>query len=105
MQSISSQLEEMFRSRSRAELSESLAAIIMEALIAPTLIPERLIMEQVMLLAILHGNVGSEVGKDTDSVPQQFKISYSRCKFILTYQTGRFDIISSVQQEPLTRRH
>ena len=34
-----------------------------ESCITPVLTPERLAMELMMLVAILHGNIGSEVGK------------------------------------------
>ena len=52
----------MYRHQSRAYLSESLTGIILDACIAPMLIPERLVMEHVMLIAYLHNTVGSEVG-------------------------------------------
>lgn len=44
-------------------MNETLTALIFESLIAPTLTSERLVMEHVMLMAILHANVGMEVGK------------------------------------------
>ena len=62
VQSIGNQIEDMYRSHSRAYLSESLTSIILQSCISPSLLPDRLVMEQAMLLAILHGNVGSEVG-------------------------------------------
>ena len=62
LQSIGSQIEEMYRHQSRAYLSESLTGIILDACIAPMLIPERLVMEHVMLIAYLHNSVGSEIG-------------------------------------------
>ena len=62
MQPISSQIEDIFLGNSRAESTESLIEIILAACIAPHQIPERLITEHAMLLAILHGNIGSEVG-------------------------------------------
>lgn len=61
--SISSQIEELFRSHSRAELSEILAEAINGACISVAPIPERLISEQMLLIATLHMNVGGEVGE------------------------------------------
>ena len=44
-------------------MNESLINVIFEACISAVIIPERLVMEQALLVAILHGNVGTEVGK------------------------------------------
>ena len=63
LQPISSQIEALFRSYSRAELSETLARIVFDACVSWSRIPERLITEHVLLIAILHRNVGSEVGE------------------------------------------
>ena len=62
LQGIESEIEEMYRHQSRAYLSEALTGIILDACTAPMLVPERLVMEHVMLIALLHNNVGSEVG-------------------------------------------
>lgn len=63
LQPISSQIEALFRSYSRAELSETLTQIIFDACVSWSHISERLITEHVLLVAILHRNVGSEVGE------------------------------------------
>ena len=44
-------------------MNETLTQVLFDSMIAPVLTPERLIMEHVMLIAILHANVGTEVGK------------------------------------------
>ena len=62
MQNISGQVEELCASHGRAYVVEALTKTIMEASLSSVLIPERLIMEQVMLVAIVHGNIGTEVG-------------------------------------------
>ncbi|GFO25848.1 nucleolar mif4g domain-containing protein 1-like, partial [Plakobranchus ocellatus] len=62
IQVLSSQVESLYLDNSRADVNETLTALISEALISPVLSPERLVSEMVMLMAILHGNVGSEVG-------------------------------------------
>ncbi|XP_069109794.1 nucleolar MIF4G domain-containing protein 1-like [Argopecten irradians] len=61
MNHISSQIQEMYRTNSRAEMNETLAGIILDACVSVVITPERLAMELMMLLAILHGNVGTEV--------------------------------------------
>lgn len=43
-------------------MNEVLSTLISEALVAPILKPERLIMEHIMLITILHANVGTEIG-------------------------------------------
>ncbi|KAI0224684.1 hypothetical protein LSAT2_024318, partial [Lamellibrachia satsuma] len=63
LQPISSQIEALFRSYSRAELSETLTQIVFDACVSCSRIPERLITEHALLIAILHRNVGSEVGE------------------------------------------
>ncbi|XP_046580458.1 nucleolar MIF4G domain-containing protein 1-like isoform X2 [Haliotis rubra] len=62
MQPISSQIEDIYMSNSRADVNELLTGLLLEACIAPVLTPERLCLELAMLVAILHGNVGIEVG-------------------------------------------
>ena len=63
IQPISSQIENLYLANSRADVNETLISLVFESCITPMLTPERLAMELMMLMAILHGNVGSEVGK------------------------------------------
>jgi nucleolar MIF4G domain-containing protein 1 len=44
-------------------MNESLTNLLFESLVAEVITPERLIMEHAMLVAILHANVGTEVGQ------------------------------------------
>lgn len=46
---------------SRNDMNETLCELFYESLISEVLTPERLITEHAMLVAILHGNIGSEV--------------------------------------------
>ncbi|BFZ01306.1 hypothetical protein BsWGS_04345 [Bradybaena similaris] len=62
IQAISSQVEALYLDNSRADVNETLTGLIMEAVVTPVLCPERLAEELSMLVAILHSNVGSEVG-------------------------------------------
>ena len=63
IQPISSQIENLYLTNSRADLNETLISLMFELCVTSVLTPERLAMELMMLVAILHGNVGSEVGK------------------------------------------
>ncbi|TRY62892.1 hypothetical protein TCAL_00367 [Tigriopus californicus] len=60
--SIVKQIEDLYMSHSRNDMNETLISIFEESLIAITLTPERLIMEHAALMAVLHVNVGMEVG-------------------------------------------
>uniref|UniRef100_A0A182NT17 MI domain-containing protein n=1 Tax=Anopheles dirus TaxID=7168 RepID=A0A182NT17_9DIPT len=59
---ISITLDNLYMQNSRHDMNSTLTALILEALVAPTLTPERMVLEHVLLVAILHANVGSEVG-------------------------------------------
>lgn len=48
---------------SRNDMNATLTQLIFEAIIAPVSTPERLLLEYMMLITILHGNIGTEVGK------------------------------------------
>lgn len=56
-------MEDLYMNNSRAAVNETLFALIIEACTSEAMISERLAMEMVMLVAILHNNVGSEVGE------------------------------------------
>jgi len=62
MHSIAVQIENMYRDNSRNDMNQTLYDLLSSALISNTSTPERLVMEHVMLIAILHANIGSEVG-------------------------------------------
>lgn len=55
-------MEEMYMSNSRNDMNVMLAKLMMEAIVAPVLTPDRLISEHMMLIAVLHANIGTEVG-------------------------------------------
>lgn len=63
MKSIANGMEDLYMNNSRAAVNEMLFALIIEACTSEAMISERLAMEMVMLVAILHNNVGSEVGE------------------------------------------
>ncbi|KYQ46176.1 Nucleolar MIF4G domain-containing protein 1 [Trachymyrmex zeteki] len=61
MHTIANQIEEMYMSNSRNDMNVMLSTLMMESIVAPILTPDRLICEHMMLIAILHANVGTEV--------------------------------------------
>lgn len=63
MHSIASQIEELYMNNSRNDMNDSLTTLIMESLVGPILTPERLLVEHILLISILHANVGTEVGR------------------------------------------
>lgn len=48
---------------SRNDMNETLLHLFTDALVSHVLTPERLVMEHMLLIAVLHANVGSEIGK------------------------------------------
>ncbi|CAG9763214.1 unnamed protein product [Ceutorhynchus assimilis] len=62
MHGIASQIEDLYMKNSRNDMNETLTGLITDSLITPVLSPERLLMEHVVLVSILHANVGTEVG-------------------------------------------
>ena len=44
-------------------MNETLLNLTLNALVSHVLTPERLVMEHMLLIAVLHANVGTEVGK------------------------------------------
>ncbi|XP_039983203.1 nucleolar MIF4G domain-containing protein 1 isoform X2 [Xiphias gladius] len=62
MASISVQLEELYMSCSRKDMNDTLTEVLLAACVTPTLMPDRLLMEHVLLVSVLHHAVGLEVG-------------------------------------------
>ncbi|KAK9505232.1 hypothetical protein O3M35_009328 [Rhynocoris fuscipes] len=59
---ISNQIDELYMKNSRNDMNETMLNLFQDSLIAHVHTPERLIMEHAMLIAILHANVGTEIG-------------------------------------------
>ncbi|KAM9827609.1 nucleolar MIF4G domain-containing protein 1 [Neosynchiropus ocellatus] len=59
---ICSQLEELYMSRSRKDMNDTLTEVLLSACVTPTLMPDRLLMEHVLLVSVIHHSVGLEVG-------------------------------------------
>ncbi|XP_071942188.1 nucleolar MIF4G domain-containing protein 1-like [Antedon mediterranea] len=62
LQWICSQVEDLYLKHSRNDMNEALTTIILQVCVSPSLTPERLVLEHVLLIAILHTSIGSEVG-------------------------------------------
>lgn len=62
MHSIATQIEELYMSNSRNDMNSVITNLVIEALVSNILAPERLLMEHVLLITVLHANVGTEVG-------------------------------------------
>ncbi|XP_077411196.1 nucleolar MIF4G domain-containing protein 1 isoform X2 [Vanacampus margaritifer] len=62
LSSISGQLEALYMSRSRKDMNDTLTEVLLAACVTPALMPDRLLMEHVLLVSILHHTVGLEVG-------------------------------------------
>ncbi|CAH1108463.1 unnamed protein product [Psylliodes chrysocephalus] len=62
MHGIATQIEELYMNNSRNDMNDTLTNLIMDSLVTEVLSPERLLIEHVVLLTVLHANVGTEVG-------------------------------------------
>ncbi|XP_038654310.1 nucleolar MIF4G domain-containing protein 1 isoform X2 [Scyliorhinus canicula] len=73
MASISNQLEEFYMTNSRKDMNDTLTDVLLAACVTPALMPDRLMMEHVLLISILHHNVGIEVGGHVlETIVKQF---------------------------------
>ncbi|KAM4533657.1 nucleolar MIF4G domain-containing protein 1 isoform 2-T2 [Odontesthes bonariensis] len=71
------QLEELYMSCSRNDMSNTLTEVMLAACVTPTLMPDRLLMEHVLLVSILHHAVGLEVGAHfLETVVRKFDDAY-----------------------------
>ncbi|XP_043791161.1 nucleolar MIF4G domain-containing protein 1 homolog [Apis laboriosa] len=62
MYSIVNQIEALYMTNSRNNMNNILSELVLESLISHIITPDRLICEHMMLIAILHANIGIEVG-------------------------------------------
>lgn len=77
MASISGQLEELYMSCSRKDMNDTLTEVLLAACVTPSLMPDRLLMEHVLLVSVLHHAVGLEVGAHfLETVVRQFDKVY-----------------------------
>lgn len=62
MHSIASEIEDLYMNNSRNDMNNALTSLILESVVSEVIVPERLLIEHVVLVTILHANVGTEVG-------------------------------------------
>ncbi|KGL94741.1 Nucleolar MIF4G domain-containing protein 1, partial [Charadrius vociferus] len=62
LSSISGQMEDLYMANSRKDMNETLTDVLMNACVTAVAMPARLMMEHILLVSILHHNVGIEVG-------------------------------------------
>lgn len=62
MHSIASQIEDLYMNNSRNDMNDTITNLVLDSAVSPVTSPERLLLEHVMLITILHANVGTEVG-------------------------------------------
>ncbi|XP_040022796.2 nucleolar MIF4G domain-containing protein 1 isoform X2 [Gasterosteus aculeatus] len=78
MASISGQLEELYMSCSRKDMNDTLTEVLLAACVTPSLMPDRLLMEHVLLVSIVHHAIGIEVGANfLESVVRKFDEVYN----------------------------
>ena len=71
MQSIASFVASLFRQHSRADVTDALTATLLESVVSAEATPERLVADHCLLVAILHVNVGAEIGTRTSTSAQR----------------------------------
>ncbi|XP_053323689.1 nucleolar MIF4G domain-containing protein 1 [Spea bombifrons] len=77
MASICGQMEELYMANSRKDMNETLTDVLLNACITPARMPDRLMMEHVLLVSVLHHTVGIEVGAHVlESVVKRFDELY-----------------------------
>ncbi|KAJ8277597.1 hypothetical protein GJAV_G00077350 [Gymnothorax javanicus] len=75
--SISSQLEELYMNHSRKDMNDTLTEVLLAACVTSALMPDRLLMEHVLLVSVLHHTVGLEVGAHfLETVVRRFEEVY-----------------------------
>lgn len=63
MYKIVTDIDNLYMQNSRYDMNLTLTSLIFESLVSKALAPERMVLEQMLLIAALHANVGSEVGE------------------------------------------
>ena len=61
MAGIASQIEGLYFKHDQNDINECLSLLLFESLVLPTLTPERLVQEHMLLIAVLSANVGNQV--------------------------------------------
>ena len=95
---ISRQIEDYYSTNSRNDMNEVLCCLMTDSLIGPTITPERLIMEHAVLVAVLHANVGTEVGASiVQTMVTQFNDKYGTYESVPDDQVSPKELDNYVQ--------
>lgn len=62
LQKIAKDTEDLYMKNSRHDMNHTICSLILESIITPIAAAERMILEHCLFIAVLHANVGSEVG-------------------------------------------
>lgn len=63
MHNIATQIEDLYMNNSRNDMNDTIMRLLLESLVTDVMTPERLLIEHIVLISILHANVGTEVGE------------------------------------------
>lgn len=81
-------IDNLYMQNPRHDMNITLTSLMFDSLISNVLAPERMVLEHMLLIAALHGNVGSEVGEFENENPSSSLCStnlnfsfYTRCTF------------------------
>lgn len=69
---------------SRKDMNDTLTEVLLAACVTPTLMPDRLLMEHVLLVSILHHSVGLEVKTTTLPLAFEFISTYTNTQFLVS---------------------
>ncbi|XP_055631862.1 nucleolar MIF4G domain-containing protein 1 homolog [Toxorhynchites rutilus septentrionalis] len=70
---ISIEMDNLYMQNARFDMNSTVTSLVLEALVSPSLAPDRMVLEHMLLITILHANVGSEVGSHfLETVVQRF---------------------------------
>uniref|UniRef100_A0A1B0CIX8 C2h2-type zn-finger protein n=1 Tax=Lutzomyia longipalpis TaxID=7200 RepID=A0A1B0CIX8_LUTLO len=59
---IAKDTEDLYMKNSRHDMNHTLCSLILESIVTPTAAAERMVLEHCLFIAVLHANVGNEVG-------------------------------------------
>ncbi|GAB0091466.1 Nucleolar MIF4G domain-containing protein 1 homolog [Sergentomyia squamirostris] len=62
LQKIAKDTEDLYMKNSRHDMNTTLSSLILESIITPVAAGERMVLEHCLFIAVLHANVGSEIG-------------------------------------------
>lgn len=60
---VAKEIDRLYMENSRNDMNNTLSSLVLDALVINVLSSDRAVLEHMLLLAVLHANVGSEVGK------------------------------------------